>query len=97
MSVSDEDLGESRGAKARTRRLMLNTAIGLMQRGETPSVSSVAEAAGVSRATAYRCFPSQAALVQTVVDEALGPILGLDSSSASASERPESVAIRYCE
>jgi AcrR family transcriptional regulator len=87
MSVSDEDLGESRGAKARTRRLMLNTAIGLMQRGETPSVSSVAEAAGVSRATAYRCFPSQAALVQTVVDEALGPILGWDSSSASASER----------
>mgnify|MGYP001549872678 CR=1 FL=1 len=87
MSVSDEDLRESRGAKARTRRLMLNTAIGLMQRGETPSVSSVAEAAGVSRATAYRCFPSQAALVQTVVDEALGPILGWDSSSASASER----------
>lgn len=87
MSVSDGGRGETRGAKARTRRLMLTTAIGLMQRGETPSVSSVAEAAGVSRATAYRCFPSQAALVQTVVDEALGPILGWDSTSASASER----------
>ena len=87
MGVSDEDEGESKGAKARTRRLMLNTAIGLMQRGETPSVSGVAEAAGVSRATAYRCFPSQAALVQTVVDEALGPILGWDSVSESASER----------
>ena len=87
MGVSDEDHGETRGAKARTRRLMLSTAIGLMQRGETPSVSSVAEAAGVSRATAYRCFPSQAALVQTVVDEALGPILGWDSTSENASER----------
>ena len=46
-----------------------------MQAGATPSVSDVAGAAGVSRATAYRYFPSQAALVQTVVDEGLGPIL----------------------
>ena len=46
-----------------------------MQSGATPSVSEVAEAAGVSRATAYRYFPSQAVLVHAVVDEALGPIL----------------------
>ena len=63
-------------ARARARgRLMLDTAIRLMQAGATPSVSEVAEAAGVSRATAYRYFPSQAAMVQAVVDEALGPIL----------------------
>ena len=62
-------------ARARTGRLMLETAIRLMQSGATPSVSEVAEAAGVSRATAYRYFPSQAALVRAVVDEALGPIL----------------------
>ena len=42
---------------------MLETAIRLMQAGVTPSVSEVAEAAEVSRATAYRYFPSQAALV----------------------------------
>ena len=54
---------------------MLETARRLMQQGATPSVSEVAEAAGVSRATAYRYFPSQAALVEAVVDEALGPIL----------------------
>ena len=46
-----------------------------MQAGSTPSVSDVAEAAEVSRATAYRYFPSQAAMVQAAVDEALGPIL----------------------
>ena len=40
-----------------------------------PSVSEVAEAAEVSRATAYRYFPSQAAMIQEAVDEALGPIL----------------------
>ena len=64
-----------RGPRARTRRLMLDTAIRLMQDGVTPSVSEAAEAAGVSRATAYRYFASQAALVQAVVDEGLGPIL----------------------
>jgi AcrR family transcriptional regulator len=64
-----------RGPRARTRRLMLDTASRLMQGGAMPSVSEVAEAAAVSRATAYRYFPTQAALVQAVVDEALGPIL----------------------
>ncbi|UXN62018.1 TetR/AcrR family transcriptional regulator [Phyllobacterium zundukense] len=64
-----------RGPRARTRKLMLETATRLMQSGITPSVSEVAEAAEVSRATAYRYFPSQAALVHSVVDEALGPIL----------------------
>jgi AcrR family transcriptional regulator len=64
-----------RGPRARTRKLMLETATRLMQSGVTPSVSEVAEAAEVSRATAYRYFPSQAALVHAVVDEALGPIL----------------------
>jgi AcrR family transcriptional regulator len=66
---------------------MLKTAIELMQQGETPSVSQAAEAAGVSRATAYRYFPSQAALIQAVVDEALGPILSWGSASEDAEER----------
>lgn len=76
-----------RGPRARTGRLMLHTAMRLMQQGQTPSVSEVAEAAGVSRATAYRYFPSQAALVQAVVDEALGPILNWKSRSANAQRR----------
>lgn len=77
----------ARGARARTRRLMLDTATRMMQAGESPSVTSVAEAAGVSRATAYRCFASQAALVEAVVDEALGPILSWTSESVDAAER----------
>lgn len=76
-----------RGPKARTRRLMLDTATRMMQAGETPSVSAVAAAAGVSRATAYRTFPSQAALVGAVVDEGLGPILSWSSDSMDAEER----------
>lgn len=66
---------------------MLETAIRLMQSGITPSVSEVAEAAQVSRATAYRYFPSQAALVEAVVDEALGPILTWHSKSDDAETR----------
>ena len=66
---------------------MLDTAVSLMQAGATPSVSEVAEAAGVSRATAYRYFPSQAALVSAVVDEGLGPILTWSSDSKEASQR----------
>jgi len=66
---------------------MLDTATRLMQAGVTPSVSQAAEAAGVSRATAYRYFPSQAALVQAVVDEGLGPILTWTSDSQDAGER----------
>lgn len=82
VSQSDEQqASEPRGARARTRKLMLETAIALMQQGQTPSVSGVAEAAQVSRATAYRYFPSQAALVHAVVDEGLGPILSWKSDS----------------
>lgn len=87
MGVSVGDAGEEKGARARTRRLMLNTAIDLMQQGQTPSVSMTAEAAGVSRATAYRVFASQSALVQSVVDEALGPILRWECGSDDAEER----------
>ena len=88
MDVSRQlDAEQERGPRARTGRLMLDTAIRLMQAGATPSVSEVAEAAGVSRATAYRYFPSQAALVQAVVDEGLGPILTWKSASADPERR----------
>ncbi|MDB5561185.1 MAG: TetR/AcrR family transcriptional regulator [Hyphomicrobiales bacterium] len=78
---------EMRGPRARTRRLMLDTAVRLMQAGITPSVTDVAEAAGVSRATAYRYFTSQAALVHAAVDEGLGPILEWQSASTDTEER----------
>lgn len=79
--------GSDRGPRARTRRLMLESAVRLMQKGLIPSVADVAEEAQVSRATAYRYFPSQAALVSAVVDEALGPILDWTSDEADAGER----------
>lgn len=89
ISVQDSSLngGEPRGAAARTRRLMLATAMRLLQSGIIPSVTDVAEAAGVSRATAYRYFPSQSALVHAAVDESLRPILDWRSDSDDVEAR----------
>jgi AcrR family transcriptional regulator len=66
---------------------MMETAIRLMQDGITPSISDTAIAAEVSRATAYRYFPSQAALIQAVVEEALGPILIWSSEDTNLDAR----------
>jgi AcrR family transcriptional regulator len=78
------------------QKVMRDTAVRLMQAGHVPSVSEVAEAAEVSRATAYRYFPSQAAIIQAAVNEALGPILDWRSDSADAEERlSELIAFAY--
>ena len=78
---------EERGPRARMRRMMLDAAMRLMQAGLVPSISDVAEAAQVSRATAYRYFPTQSVLIQAAVDEALGPILKWNSASEDAEQR----------
>jgi AcrR family transcriptional regulator len=44
--------------KARTRRDLVAAALDLLADGRTPTVSEVADAAEVSRRTAYRYFPS---------------------------------------
>ena len=77
----------ARGPRARMRRMMLDAAMRLMQDGLVPSISDVAEAAQVSRATAYRYFPTQSELIQAAVDEALGPILKWSSTSEDAEQR----------
>ncbi len=85
--VQDSKRGAGTGPRARMNKRMLDTAMGLMEQGLIPSVSEVAEAAEVSRATAYRYFPSQAAMIQEAVDEALGPILEWSSDSSDPERR----------
>ncbi len=69
------------------RKTLLDAAQRLMAQGITPSVAELAEHAQVSRATAYRYFPSQSALIAAVVDESLGPILAWDSKAQDAAAR----------
>ncbi|USV03356.1 TetR/AcrR family transcriptional regulator [Serratia entomophila] len=47
----------------------------LFDGGAFPSITELAQHAQVSRATAYRYFPTQSALITAVVAESLGPIL----------------------
>ena len=66
---------------------MVVTASAMMRRGLSPSVSEVAEAAGVSRSTAYRYFPTLADMLRAVVAEALGPILTWDDPAPDGAAR----------
>lgn len=62
-------------AKAATFALLLDTAMAIIQAdGHIPSVAEVATQAAVSRATAYRYFPSRSALVTSVIHASLGPV-----------------------
>jgi AcrR family transcriptional regulator len=57
------------GQKARTRAAIVAAAQRLRQdAGATPTVAEAAEASGVSRATAYRYFPTQEALDVEIAD-----------------------------
>ena len=58
MSISYEGTGRTR-QKARTRQAVIDAARALVADGEMPTVERAADAAGVSRATAYRYFPNQ--------------------------------------
>jgi len=62
MAISYEEIGRTR-QKARTRAALVDAARELLSKGRTPTVEEAAEVAAVSRATAYRYFPNQRALL----------------------------------
>ena len=70
------------GPQARTYRLLLGHAMTLVRRGRIPSVPELAVKARVSRATAYRYFPSRSKLVSAVVAESLAPVRRFEPSAA---------------
>ena len=49
--------------RGRTRRALIDAADALFAEGRVPTVAEVAERADVGRATAYRYFPTQEALL----------------------------------
>jgi AcrR family transcriptional regulator len=55
--------------------------------GHIPSVAQVAVRSAVSRATAYRYFPSRSALTTAVIDASLGPVRAFASDNASGRDR----------
>jgi len=75
--------------RARTRRLLIDTAMALFDGGAFPSVTEVAHAAQLSRATAYRYFPTQSALVSAIVTETLSPMRQWQPTEKESGDRME--------
>lgn len=74
-SVRDGDPQGRTKQKLRTRQALIDAAVALRDEGHNPTVAQVAERAMVSRATAYRYFPSTEALVsETAADRDMTPL-----------------------
>jgi hypothetical protein len=62
-----------------TFKLLLDTAMGIIRDGHIPRWPRWRCAHAVSRATAYRYFPSRSALITAVIEASLGPVRTLAS------------------
>jgi len=73
---------------------LLDVAAGVLaERGAETSMSDIAEAAGVSRATFYRYFPNREALVGALKDAAMADLSGrLDDARLDAAPAAEAIA-----
>src|SRR5688500_14330313 len=77
-----------RGVRAATFRLLLDTAMQIIREaGHIPSVAEVAARSKVSRATAYRYFPSRSVLITAVIDRSLEPVRGFKSQASDGRAR----------
>ena len=72
--------------KSRTRRDLVAATLELLADGRTPTVSEVADAADVSRRTAYRYFPSADQLVTEALLEAMRADVERDIDGGSSDD-----------
>ena len=74
-SVADSDSQGRVNQKLRTRQALIEAAVALRDEGHQPTVAQAAERAKVSRATAYRYFPTVEALIsETAADRDMPPL-----------------------
>jgi AcrR family transcriptional regulator len=77
-----------RGVRAATFRLLLDTAMAIIREGgHIPSVAEVAARSKVSRATAYRYFPSRSVLITAVINRSLEPVRSFKSKARDGRDR----------
>lgn len=86
MSIPYEATGRTK-QKARTRGALVEGTRRLLAAGVTPTVEQAAEAAAVSRTTAYRYFPNQRALLAAAYPE-------IETTSLLDDDAPHDVAAR---
>ena len=95
MSVVNANWDKGRaGQKLRTRQALMDTAVELVKAGRRPSVSAVADQAGMSRATAYRYFPSQDLMLsEAMIRAAAGPDTMMPAGTQAADPAKVAAAI----
>lgn len=94
MTDTDTEANGRPNQKRRTRKDLLRAAARLMRDGATPTLEDVAEAALVSRATAYRYFPGiEALLLEASLDIAIPEPDALfgDGAASGAANRLDQV------
>jgi AcrR family transcriptional regulator len=75
------------GAKKKTYERLINTALEVLEQGFELSITELADKSGISRATAYRYFPTQSDLISAIVESALDPIFSWRSEKQNTEER----------
>ena len=94
MSTSYEIGGRS-AQKARTRAALVAAARDLVAAGTTPTVEDAAEAASISRTTAYRYFPTKRALLLAAHPEIAATTMLPDDPPSGAADRLDAVVRNF--
>ncbi|MDF7667290.1 TetR/AcrR family transcriptional regulator [Orbaceae bacterium ESL0727] len=75
------------GVKKRNYQHLIDVALKAYEAGQLLSITELAEKAHISRATAYRYFPTQSHLIAAIVENSLGPIFDWVSDKTDVEER----------
>src|SRR5258706_16036948 len=94
MSTSYE-LGGRSAQKSRTRAALVAAARELVAAGTTPTVEDAAEAASISRTTAYRYFPTKRALLLAAHPEIAAISMLPDDAPQGTAERLDAVVRNF--
>jgi len=92
--VTNEELTKQ---QRRTRSALLASASQMLAEGRTPTVVEVADAALVSRRTAYRYFPSAEQLLADAALDALDPVIASTITAADPAERVDTLVAQLNE
>jgi AcrR family transcriptional regulator len=89
------ELGGRSNQKARTRAALVAAARALVAAGTTPTVEDAAEAANISRTTAYRYFPTKRALLLAAHPEIAATSMLPENPPEGSPERLDAVVRNF--
>ncbi|PWV76844.1 DNA-binding transcriptional regulator, AcrR family [Prauserella marina] len=72
--IQQRDAVAETGARARTRKAILDAAVSVLSKDSTASLGEIAAEAGVGRTTMHRYFPERSDLLTAIGAEALGKV-----------------------